>query len=184
MDSLQGQFLIASPHLPDPNFSQSVVLMIEHHEAGALGLIINRPMNTLLCELWKQVAGTPCESTDAICYGGPVEGPVIALHADPAHSESEVVPDVHVATQKDNLRSVVMNNKRPLRVFTGYAGWGAGQLESELTIGGWLTHPAKAELVFCEDLTALWRHILNLTGKQILHDALGISGFPEDPRSN
>ncbi|MEM8679689.1 MAG: YqgE/AlgH family protein, partial [Planctomycetota bacterium] len=73
MKSLRGQFLIASPKLPDPNFSQSVVLMLEHHDQGALGLILNRPTNVTLKEVWEQVEQDPCHCANLVSLGGPVQ---------------------------------------------------------------------------------------------------------------
>ena len=181
MDSLQGQLLIASPHLPDPNFARSVVFMIEHNKEGALGLIVNMPTDTTLRELWTQVESTPCECLGSVMLGGPVQGPVMSLHGHRNFSETEVIPGVHIATQRENIRGVVLRNEAPFRIFSGYAGWGAGQLEHELEAGGWLTIPASAELIFTSEIHELWKQVVNLSGRSILRDVLKIDEFPDDP---
>jgi len=80
MKSLQGHLLIASPTLLDPNFRKSVVLLVQHNEEGAMGLVLNRPTETKLCEAWTQVAETDCASDASLNLGGPCEGPLMALH--------------------------------------------------------------------------------------------------------
>jgi putative transcriptional regulator len=184
MDSLQGHFLVASPHLPDPNFARTVVLLIEHHAQGAMGLVLNRPSATSLRTLWQQVEDSPCQSEQCVCVGGPVQGPVVALHGHREFSEVEVLPGVHVATQRHNIRGLVQFNEPPFRIFTGYAGWGAGQLEEELNLGGWLTIEATVDMVFTNDLAGLWQFALNLSGREFLRDTLGIDNFPDDPSVN
>ena len=74
MSSLQGYFLVASPRLGDENFYRSVVLMVHHDEQGALGVVLNRPTNHALNEIWEEIAGEICESTDPLYVGGPVSG--------------------------------------------------------------------------------------------------------------
>ena len=72
MNSLRGQFLIASPHLPDSNFYRSVVLMIQHDDEGAFGVILNRPTENTVSEIWEMITDEPCESLQPINLGGPV----------------------------------------------------------------------------------------------------------------
>jgi putative transcriptional regulator len=183
MRSLQGQFLVASPHLPDPNFFRSVVLMVQHDEQGALGLILNRPTNTTIRELWKNLTGEECSSIRHVDRGGPVEGPLMALHTVAESADSEVIPGVYFASREEFLRKVVHEAERPCRVFLGYAGWGAGQLESELEVGGWLTAPATVEEVF-GDSGDLWRSVAAKIGSEILKTAVKTKHVPQDPSVN
>ena len=178
MDTLQGLFLIASPHLRDPNFGQSVVLMLEHHDEGALGIVINRDSQLALRDVWCQVADSPCDCDVCVSFGGPVQGPMIALHGHPQFSESEIVPGVYVATERDTLCGLVDQNLQPFRVFTGYAGWGPGQLESELEAGGWLTIAGNAQHVFRSDVTSLWQEVLQCSGRDFFRQTLGIDTLP------
>ena len=184
MSCLQGKFLIASPHLSDPNFARSVVLMIEHHDEGALGVVINRESQVSVGAIWEQLNDSKCDCQVCMSLGGPVQGPMIALHGHPQFSESEIVPGVYLATQREYLADLISQDLQPLRIFTGYAGWGAGQLESEIQAGGWLTHCGSAEHVFSDDLTSLWQVVLRSTGQDFLRDTLGISHFPSDAGLN
>ena len=184
MSSLQGKLLIASPHLSDPNFARSVVLMIEHHDEGALGVVINRESQVSVGAIWEQLNDSKCDCQVCMSLGGPVQGPLIALHGHPQFSESEIVPGVYLATGREYLADLINQDLQPLRVFTGYAGWGAGQLESEIQAGGWLTHCGSAVHVFSDDLTSLWQAVLRSSGQGFLRDTLGISTFPGDAGLN
>ncbi len=184
MNSLRGQFLIASPQLPDPNFARTVILMVEHHDDGALGLVLNRKTDMSLDSFWHHVDPLPCPCQQQMCLGGPVEGYLLCLHANPEYSEGEVVHGVHLATRPEHIRGAVDCNGSQCRVFWGYAGWGAGQLEAELGIGGWLTTPACSQLVFQTDVDSLWQHVISRSGENILREALKIHEFPPKPGLN
>jgi putative transcriptional regulator len=183
MESLQGHFLVASPHLPDPNFYRSVVLMVQHDEQGALGLILNRRTNTKVGELWESLSNEHCDCPHFVWSGGPVQGPLMALHTDAALSDSEVVPGVCFASREEFLRRIVREANRPFRVFLGYAGWAAGQLEGELEVGGWLTCAATADEVFA-DVEDLWRKVTAKIGEEILRPAVKTRHVPKDPSLN
>ena len=158
MSSLQGHFLVASPHLPDPNFYRTVVLMVQHDQQGAVGLILNRITNSTIGELWETVVKEPCASRQPVNHGGPVQGPLMALHTDEARADAEVLPGVYLASRDEYLKQLVEQDQQPFRLFVGYAGWAGGQLESELEVGGWLTAPATCDDVFSE-ADDLWRRI-------------------------
>jgi putative transcriptional regulator len=181
--SLQGHFLVASPHLPDPNFHRTVVLMVQHDEQGALGLVLTRPTGSTIGELWESIAKNPCNCTRVVDQGGPVRGPLMALHTDVMCADSEVLPGVYFASREEYLERIVQQTEQPFRLFVGYSGWGAGQLESELAAGGWLTTPATAEDVF-SDADDLWRRIAARIGLEILGSAVNVKHLPPDPSMN
>ena len=139
MSHLQGQFLVASPHLGDGNFYRSVVLMIKHDDEGAFGLILNRPTGNTVREVWRMVTEEELDCDQPIYLGGPVQGPLVCLHRIKSCAEAEVLPGVYFAAHKDELHKIVSQTAKPFRLFTGYAGWAGGQLEGELQVGGWLT---------------------------------------------
>ena len=93
MDSLQGQLLIASPGLADPNFARTVVLIAVHGEEGALGLILNREMNTPLPQIWSQVSESECLRTENVRHGGPISGSLMALHDQRLHANLVVTDE-------------------------------------------------------------------------------------------
>ncbi|MCA9263786.1 MAG: YqgE/AlgH family protein [Planctomycetales bacterium] len=184
MESLRGQLLIAAPQLADPNFRQAVVLRVEHNEDGALGLTLNRPLTTPLHELWQDIGGGSCPSEQPVFSGGPVEGPILCLHRQADVAESEVLPGVFFSGERQHLLDVVRDNRQPFNIYVGYAGWGAGQLEGELKLGGWLTVPATDDTIFRDDSTDLWDDVLRHKGRAILRDTLGIRDFPDEPEWN
>lgn len=184
MISLKGCFLIASPHLDDPNFRRSVVLMMEHNAEGALGLILNRPATATAKEFWKEVEQADTALEGPIFLGGPVEGPVICLHTHAEWNEGEIVPGVFVAARRELVRKLITESGVMLRVFVGYAGWGPNQLDGELEAGGWLTLPADKNLVFHPDSGQIWQQALRSTGRRMYQEMLGRHWFPDDPTEN
>lgn len=183
MDSLRGTLLIASPHLPDGNFYRTVVLMIQHDAAGALGVVLNRPMKTTVAEIWKMVGNLGCTCTQPIYLGGPVTGPLLAVHTREALSETEVLPGLFVCSQRDYLNQLIAEQAGPFRIFSGYAGWSGGQLEAELEMGGWLTAPATHEAVFYEQ-DDLWKKTAAEVGLEILSGSVPVRQLPADPSWN
>ncbi len=183
MESLAGQFLIASPHLPDPNFYRSVVLMIQHNEEGAFGVILNRPTDKTAGEVWELFSDEPCSPEQPIYLGGPVAGPLIALHTESASSEAQILRGVHLTTDRSNLATLICRGAEPLRLFVGYAGWGAEQLEGELEVGGWLTLPANRQDVF-SDHNTIWNRVASRIGLDILSPTIRRHPVPDDPSVN
>jgi len=183
MESLKGQFLVASPHLLDPNFIRTVVLMIHHTEDGAFGVVLNRPAENTVRELWEKVGVGHCESEERIHVGGPVPGPLMAVHADSGAAELEIAPGLYFAVQRENLERLVSQNAHPFRLFVGHAGWAAGQLEKELEQGAWLTTPATVELVF-GDPFALWKRMARQIARAFWEDVLRQFPVPKDPAWN
>lgn len=183
MKSLSGQLLVAAPELPDINFYQSVVLLIHHDDEGAFGLVLNRPMENSIKEIWSVVADTSCDIEQPINLGGPVSGPLMALHTNAEYSETEILPGVYMATQKDSLNAIVQQPELPFRIFNGYAGWASGQLESELQAGGWMLIPAKYDYIF-DDSDSLWKRVSQDIGKHVTDTLLDIWTVPDDPSMN
>ena len=161
--SLQGSFLIAANHLKDPNFYRSVVLMLDHNDQGAMGLVINRPSAMTIGKALSQ-QGVSNVNDSPVFVGGPVEPTsLFILHNCIAlgKTDQEVAPGLFLASSEDSFEEVVRNGKKPdisvkFRLISGYAGWGEGQLESELARGDWHTLPADGTLVLEEDIYGMW----------------------------
>ncbi len=183
MKSFKGHFLVASPHLSDPNFYRSVVLMIQHDEQGAFGVVLNRPTNSTIADLWELISQGPCENRDPVHVGGPVAGPLIALHSDVSHSEVEVAQGVYFASDKESIIQIVTKPQGLFRLFIGYSGWAARQLDMELEAGGWLTEPATCAEVF-SDHTDLWNRVSRRIGREILSNTIKHARVPDDPSLN
>jgi putative transcriptional regulator len=185
-DRTAGKLLIAEPLLADPNFDRSVVLMIEHTDEGALGVVLNRPtdlaVSTVLSD-WSDLAADP-----AVLYmGGPVQqNGVLALGRrrggipeDGAVGLTPVVGDVgtvDLTLEPDDLAGTVDG----VRFFVGYSGWGGGQLEGELEECAWLVVPAEAGDVFAADPDAMWRAVLRRQGGRTSM----LAHFPAHPSLN
>ena len=183
MAPLSGRLLVASPHLDDPNFGRTVVLLVHHEPRGAFGLVLNRPGPDRLDEVWRQTVHRPCPLDLPLLVGGPVEGPLMALHGDAGQSEQEVIPGVHFTRQKDHLLELVAGAARPLAVFAGYSGWGGGQLEGELARGDWEVIDASAALVFGDGST-LWPRASRRAADLRLATLVRARHAPPHPESN
>ena len=181
-ESLRGRLLVATPPLVDPNFDRTVVLILEHGETGALGLVLNRPADTEVGDVlpeWRVVASSP----PVVFVGGPVSPEaVIALARG---RESEVDGWVHILADIGtvDLARDPLDLGGPLealRVFVGYAGWAPGQLESELEQGAWFVARLEREDPFVPTPEQLWRDVLRRQrGKLAM-----FANYPEDPTVN
>jgi putative transcriptional regulator len=183
MDSLQAHLLVASRQLLDPNFVRTVVLIVQHTAEGALGVVLNRPVSKTVKEVWKELGDAPCQFDMPVRLGGPVPGPLMAIHTNQFFAEVEVLPGLFFAARKDNLDGLVQHANDPLRIFVGHSGWGPGQLENELAEGAWMTMPATAEQVFY-DGTDLWEQVTRQIGGEKLKSILGLRHLPDDPSRN
>jgi putative transcriptional regulator len=183
MKSLQGYFLVASAKLLDPNFFHSVILVVQHDENGAIGLVLNQPTQTTIAQAWKQVSETPYENTSLVHQGGPCEGPLMVLHTRESSAQVDVLPGVYFSNQADSISSLVELEAQPLRFFVGYAGWQALQLESEIAESAWLVVPASAGQVFdpsADQWVALTRQAMRSTAVANIDPKL----IPPDPSMN
>jgi putative transcriptional regulator len=181
--SLAGHFLVASRYLRDPNFAKSVVLMIQHDDEGAVGVVINRPAEKSVREVWDAIGYDPCDRDDLIYVGGPVPGPLVAVHTLEPFSEREVLAGVHVAMHRDAIDVIVRKKDVALRLYSGHAGWGSGQLEGELEAGGWLTTEATKEEIFADHET-IWKSVTERIGLEIMAPDIDEKFVPTDPSLN
>jgi len=174
---LDGQFLIAMPGMQDSNFTRTVVYICAHSPAGAMGFIINRPQPISFTEVLLHLklmdrAATimlPGETRDfPILAGGPVEtGRGFVLHSDDFSSESSIpVSDEISLTATLDIVRAICDGRGPARatMLLGYAGWGPGQLELEITSNGWLNCPADDELIFDRAVEGKYERALALMG--------------------
>jgi putative transcriptional regulator len=179
-ESLRGKLLIASPALVDPNFARSVVLITEHTDDGAMGVVLNRPSETSVEEVAPELAAVV--DSEPVFIGGPVQPQalvVLAEFADPEAAAWIVVADVGFVaaeTEGERLERAVRRG----RVYAGYSGWGAGQLEGELAEEAWIVEPPMASELFADDPEVLWQDVLARKGGQF---AL-IARMPDDPSLN
>jgi putative transcriptional regulator len=166
--SLAPGFLIAMPQLGDPNFHKTVVLMIEHSDAGAMGLVLNRAAPITLRDLAKgqQLKVSAHRSADSVFVGGPVEPQRgFVLHDSNAIAEKhEVMPGLYLSVTVDALQPLLADPETRLRFCLGYAGWGPRQIEKELAAGAWLFTEASARPTLEGDPGQLWDSTLREMG--------------------
>lgn len=153
--SLTNHFLIAMPGLQDPNFSRTVSYICEHNSQGAMGIIINRPMDLRLGDVLEQLDIEPKSlrvKNQIVYLGGPVQtdrGFVIHSGPDTFDSTLSVTSDIRVTTSRDILEAIASGTGPEFSlVALGYAGWTSGQLEEELSANAWLSGPADNETLF------------------------------------
>ena len=153
-DYLTNQFLIAMPRMDDPNFAQTVTLVCEHSERGALGIVVNRPIEVTLAALFKQVEIALPDAdlaSQPVFFGGPVQfDHGFVLHRPVGAWKSTLpVGDIGLTTSRDILEAMAGGRgPRQQLVALGYAGWAPGQLEDEIQKNGWLTVRADVDVIF------------------------------------
>jgi putative transcriptional regulator len=180
MESLRGQLLIAGPTLLDPNFARTIVLVGEHNDDGALGVVLNRASDTAVGDAVPDLADLVDEGA-VVHVGGPVQSSAVLVLAEFVHPEDASQPVV------DDVGFLAVDGDEPgnaailrARVFAGYAGWGPGQLESERARDDWIIAPATAEDVFDTEPETLWSRVLDRKGGQYRL----VARMPLDPSVN
>lgn len=171
--------------MDDSQFEHAVILMIEHSDDGAMGLILNRPMQTKVDEVWDQMSMLPCPVDQPLLCGGPCDGPLMLLHNQREQAQIEVCAGVYFTTDESAVRELLSVDPGPMRFFVGYAGWGPGQLEDELNRGGWLVTPAHANVVFDADADdGLWMRVITGIDRSLAMLAMNPKIMPRDPSMN
>jgi len=185
---LQGFFLISEAELLDPNFQRTVILMIQHDEEGAFGLVVNRQLDVTLGQVLPEFSDIPAGDLP-IYQGGPVQPQYLfTIHSglpENLWSEQASSPLEHVVFEpafpqieeylKNEWASLPMENRPPVHLYAGYAGWGPGQLENELEHGAWIVRPAAAKHVFSRTPDEGWRQALGELGG--IHKIIAETGF-------
>ena len=171
-DSLTPGLLLAMPQLEDPNFHRSVILLCRHAEDGALGFILNRPLEIPANELLELGPEDPVDVALTVWEGGPVsqERGWLLCREEPNEGETlDVCDGIYMSSSQAHLQSVVAGDPNScvpekVRLLLGYAGWGPGQLDSELAASAWLNLPVDRELVFHTPSEKLWENAIRSLG--------------------
>jgi putative transcriptional regulator len=173
MSELISSLLVAMPQLDDPNFRRAVVLLVHHSAGGSFGIVLNRSLDLSIGELMRNSGIQWPVGIDSVGWGGPVQperGWVVFTDDNPATPPTD---DEDVATLRQGvcvtgslemLRTVANQPPSDIRLFLGYAGWGADQLESELAEGAWLLAPLRRELIFETDQDDMWEAVVRGLG--------------------
>lgn len=174
MESLAGSLLVATPVLFDPNFYRTVVLLLQHDEDGCVGVVLNRPSEEPVADHlpdWADRVPDP----GTVYYGGPVD-PAVAIGLSLA---GEGLPTGVPGLSLVDLTTSPEESIHPVRIYSGYSGWGADQLESELATGSWYIVQASPDDPFDAD-EGQWRRVLRRQPGFLSV----VSTFPEDPDLN
>jgi putative transcriptional regulator len=180
MKSLAGQLLVASQRLLDPNFLHTVLVIVQHNHEGALGLVLNRPLETTVKEASEQILGSECPAEGSLYQGGPCEGPLMVVHRHDDMKDATIFPGVYFTTERSKIEWLLQNELTGAKYFVGYSGWTAGQLEAEMETGTWLVSQPTPEQIF-NDYEDLWQTVTTLIAMGKFVDP---SRIPDDPSMN
>ena len=159
--------LVAKPGLPDPNFSETVVLVTRGSEGNPIGVILNRPTKLRVRDIAPSFAGAE-NYTPPVYAGGPVMREVLvalyATSAPPAHAAFEVLPGVYLTLHPANIEALLAAPPERARIYAGFSGWAPEQLEAEIESGGWYVMRASEALLFRMDTTDMWSELVAKLG--------------------
>jgi putative transcriptional regulator len=181
---LIGRLLVASPTLEDENFRRTVILMLDHGDDGALGLVVNRPMPVDVATVlpaWQPYTTAP----GRLFRGGPVQlDSALGLVALPGNDGEPVGVRLLIGSiglvDLDAPPEVIASGLAGLRIFAGYAGWSTGQLESEIAEGAWYVVDSEPRDAFTDNPEQLWREVLRRQRGRLAM----VSTYPDDPTQN
>ena len=184
MEPSTGSLLIAAPTMADPNFARTIVLLLDTGESGALGVVLNRPTTLDVAEVlepWADLVAGP----GVLFQGGPVETDAALAVANVAAEDDDPIGWRRVfgttgLVDLDAPVEIMATAVSSLRIFAGYAGWGAGQLEAEIEEGAWYVVPAEPQDPFLEDPERLWSQVLRRQGGQLAM----LATMPAEPGLN
>jgi putative transcriptional regulator len=170
----KGKFLVASRRLGDPNFAETVVLLIEFGQSGTMGVVINRPTEAPLSTLLPAVKALQ-QRTDPVYLGGPVgrsQMIILARSSKPPEGSLQVFADVYTIGGQTVLQKILdqSGTDAKFRAYLGYAGWAAGQLEMEVSQGGWYIVPADAAAIFDKAATDIWPELIRSSEAEWVRD--------------
>jgi putative transcriptional regulator len=180
VDSLRGHLLVASPALLDPNFRRTVILVTEHNDEGAAGLVLNRPSPVEVVSAVPQLEPV-VDGYEPVWVGGPVQTDAVLVLGEFLDPDDAAVPlfdSLGFPSLEEPEEIVPATTRR--RVFAGYAGWGAGQLEAEVANEDWILEPAHADDAFTAEPDELWRDVLRRKGG--VYEL--VARMPEEPSLN
>jgi putative transcriptional regulator len=178
----QGKLLLSEPFSNDPNFKRTVVLLATHNEEGSVGFVLNRPMDLKLGQVIDEFKGCKLPVWD----GGPVQrDSLFYIHTlgDAIPDSIHIIGDLYWSGNFETVKALIKGNKieeHEIRLFVGYSGWTANQLQDEIKRNSWLVAPASVEVVFGSEREKLWKEVLKSMGK----DYSIIANFPENPQMN
>ena len=184
--SLAGYLMVAAPGVQDPVFARSVCIIVENSLERTIGIMLNRPLaidTTSLLEQLLEGAAKPQNALSHINFGGPQNGPVLAIHDNELLAEGGNSQGVYLSAQTETLRKIAQTTPDHCRLFIGHAVWQVSQLETEIVNGDWHVLPAIPELVFSDE-NSMWTKGIQTVGTGIIRSATGIDTLMSMPTLN
>ena len=184
--SLAGCVLVAAPSIEDPVFARSVCIVVEHSQTQTIGIMLNRRLVMDTKSLWEELLDGATRPPNAVAYvnfGGPQNGPVLAIHDNQKLAEGGNSQGVYLSAQSDTLKKLAQSTPEHCRLFIGHALWQVSQLETEIINGDWHVMPAVPELVFADEHT-MWARGIQVVGNGIIQAATGLPHLMTEPNLN
>lgn len=181
-DVTPGSLLVASPALFDTPFQKAVVLILQSNQNGTFGVVLNRPADEKIKFAWHEMTGSN-DGDGNIVQGGPIGGPVFAIHQHHSIAEMEMPGGIFVTAQSDKFQELVEQADSRYRIVFGVAGWQQSQLVDELDLGLWYSIDGDAEQIF-DDPDWMWEKSLRRYGQNVLRDVIGLRIIPDKPLQN
>lgn len=177
-----GSFLVATPSLQSSPFEQTVVFVIQHNKHGTFGVVLNRPADHELKTAWQLMSGSRSDDP-CIMQGGPIGGPVFAIHQEKTLAELEMPGGICVSADKQVLDRLAQHHEADYRIVFGVAGWQFGQLSDEIRQGIWFNVEADPQHLFDEP-DFMWEDFLRQYGRQVLEEIVEPRHIPDNPWLN
>ena len=181
MESFRGKLLLATPELVDPNFFRTVILVLEHSNEGAIGVVLNRQSDLYSVDVLPKWNASQ-DSSSLLHWGGPVqEESLLALALYDEQIKDELGEEISRIKVLDlNPEILDMTSILDLRLYSGYAGWSAGQLDAEISTGGWIVVESDITDPFIPNPADLWSMVLTRQNGFLSK----LAQYPDDPRMN
>ena len=178
-----GMLLVASQRLAGTPFDRNAVFVVQDNHNGTFGVTLNRPVEGEQWERFRDALGVASAVRESVLAGGPVAGPVLALHRVPELAEINIRDEVFVSVQAESIDRLLEQSDSPYRIALGMLAWKPGQLNDEIQAGLWFPVAATVDDVF-GDPDRVWITGVKRYGRRQLQRITGISQFPEDPTVN
>jgi putative transcriptional regulator len=191
MESLTGNLLVASSIVDDPVYSRGVCLVVHQDDGRAVGVMLNRPMQPEPAALMEMLgkdgnakpnrlastrgqSSLPANPLGTVHFGGPLSGPVVAIHPLSQYAEAETGQGIYVAAQKQNLEDLVREQPCPYRLIVGHLGWESDQLQAEIDAGLWHPMPATVDTVF-RNAAEMWPGLIGRATSRSMARWIGVA---------
>jgi putative transcriptional regulator len=184
--ALAGLLLVAAPQVEDELFGRTVCLVLEHKPEQSIAVVLNRPFALDVRPLWEQLTQgltKTAEPPHHLNFGGPLSGPVVAIHDRESLAEGGNGNGIYLAAQVETLKKLALVPPTHYRLLVGHAAWKSGQLEQEIIEGIWYPIPASPDLVFVDDYD-MWQESMRKVGGLVMQSVLGMKGLPPSPHLN